>query len=172
MTRVFLDDARAPHALTPDYLGRTVAPFLSALAVLQMVADLVQERDDPLIIEEISRENGRVLVCVTGGGAALRFAERELPAWRAAHEDMIRLMSEFDEILTWLSDTQTQENILLERDNLRVRLQPDLLRLVLDYLSHISPDVPTLGQVVHVDRLLSAFHLLAFNALSMAVNTA
>ncbi|MBK9749182.1 MAG: hypothetical protein IPO91_20715 [Chloroflexi bacterium] len=171
MTRVFLDDARAPHPLTPDYLGRTVTPFLSALAVLQLVADTIREQDDPLIIEQIGSENGRLQVCLTGAGAALQFAERELPRWRAQHEDVVRLMNELEEMLSWLGESETRERILIEREDLRVRLQPDLLRLVLDYLSHVSPNVPALGQVVHIDRLLAAFHLLASSALTMAVIT-
>lgn len=169
MICVQLDDARAPYPLTPEYLSRSVTPYVSALSILQTVANTVQGREDPLTIDQISSKAKGAVLCLYGANDVIRFAVREIPLWQQAHSESILTMREFDEMLTWLTDSETQEKILLERDHLRLRLQPDMLRLVLDFLSHISPDIPELGQVVHVDRLLAAFHLLAFSTIKLVI---
>jgi hypothetical protein len=167
--RVLLEDAAAPAQLTPDYLSRAVCPYLSALGVLQTVADAIREHPEPLVIQQITGENGRIVACVDGACGVIDFAVREIPSWRGKHAADLAELRTLDEMLTWLTDGGTREAILIEREALCVDLQPDLLRLVLGFLSAVSPEAPELGQIVHIDRLLAAFQLLAFSAITLAV---
>ncbi len=169
MIHVLLDDDNAPIQLTADYLSRRVAPYLSALSILQTVADSIQACEKPLIVQQLASENGRVIAFLGGGCEAIRFAETEISGWRTAHAEDIQHMRELDELLTWVSEGAMEEKILLEREALRLCIQPELLRLVLKFLRDVSPNEQELGQVMYMDRLLNAFYFITFSAITLVV---
>ncbi|MBE2267234.1 MAG: hypothetical protein IAE80_03320 [Anaerolinea sp.] len=166
MIRVVLHDPAVSSPLTPDLLSQRVVPYLSALTVAQTVADILQERDSRVIIEQLHGESGHIVALISGANDAILFSAAQIPAWREEHSAAIRLMRELDDMLTWVTST-TQEDIFMRQEDLRRQIQPDLLRLVFKFLNTVSPVVPELGQVVYIDRLLAAFHSLTFSPLTL-----
>jgi hypothetical protein len=164
---LILSDQNAPNgvALTPRYMKDVLAPYLTALADVQDIAQRVLGRDQAPVIKTIHTRQGDVVVTLADAEEAVRFAERNFADWRASHIEIVMRMGEVGELMQWMVGEVAQEQLMIEREKCRMEMQPDLLQLALKFLQEISPSELSLTYTSHLDALIAAFWTLIFSPL-------
>ena len=179
--------------LTPRYLEHGVVPYLNALETLQHVIDnLLGEPHENVLIKSLTRESP-LSINLEGLSDALDAIKEELIPWRKKHAqkiaelrqheaaaDIKKKESEAMEIRARSTKSRAEaekvkaevlklreeaRRLEIENESLRFDFQGKKLRLALELVGNIQPDLPPEQRLVYATRMLASLETLAMSNL-------
>ena len=197
--RISLENVSTAYSfrkLTPDYLEKTVYPYLKAIADIQNIFDELQGRNPTeILIKEISQRSP-ISVSLDGASDAIQQIQETIIPWKREHAKTIAQLLEQEkqvdieikraEILEKRAHAQKDreeaqklaaevskqnmetERTRLENEKLRLELQREKIQLTLDVLAKVAPNLNETERIECVVKLLGPVDLLIFSELEIS----
>ena len=156
------------RAFTIQDLSTQLTPYLTALAGLQKVCDLIASRataEINLIAVNFDPEIAAIKLTLDGGQDAYHLLITKFILWKTRNLDQIKLMREIKE-----SQSQVIENGQANlSDQFRQKIEKSELDLAQDMIKNLAPDQPESSQQEFAAQLVPHIHALALNSLNLAI---
>ena len=185
---VLADESATLPTLTPYYLGAHVVPYLTAIADLQhLMVEVRAGIAQPVVINWLAR--GSIDVSLNGAAEAIEAIKDFIVPWRRHHHERLARLAEDEkqaeietkraEVLSIRATADREreeakikraeaEKLLAEAEKLRQEIHFERVRLALEVIKQIAPDMPDEMKITYVVKLLEPLKLLTESPLTVA----
>lgn len=182
--------------LTPRFLSEVLAPYLDAIALIQNIYDDVRQVRKHEVVVRVITQLSPIDVSLTGAADAISAVKEDLIPWRKEHAKQIAALQEKQieaeikkknaEALEIRSRSHKEkaeakrieaeaaklkaeaEKMCLENEKLKFELESAKLKLALELVAKMKPDLLEPDRIAYAVRLLPAINVIATSDIEIA----
>ncbi len=159
--------------LTPEYLLSEVGPYLSAISgIQQVINEILGDTEAEVLITSISRSP--VTITLTGAAQAVNLIKLKVTPWEKAYaSDLAAVWDRGTKATTEMEARRSRSFLFgrrrettVEADPLSTRLERARLRLALEIIDLVKPDLSEEAKSEYAQRLLPHLKTLTLSGFS------
>src|SRR5262249_50588461 len=148
--------------LTPLNLESTIAPYLNALAHIQLICtQLLQQPETDVVITAVSADSEKALIEIRLAGAkeALKLIKEKIAPWREAYTAKIAYLAAKN------GPVDQAESVTGTTGQLRIEMREAEMALASQILADLIPNRSEDERKALLEKLLPHIHVLNFSSL-------